>query len=176
MVMRVFFPLAALLAGAQALSSSLYQKRAGVDICANVGCSVALPSPLTGKSIAFGDIGEITPVAPFFLPDRSAQRVFLVSFGRRVCVSLRNSRPRQVQPCPYRGFSGRWQIEGHGLHYWSSESATILHTTDPPLDRIPIAAITDVPRHHRHFSTSVGKERGKQLQLPRSRDPGLLQG
>jgi len=103
--MRVFFPLAALLAGAQALSSSLYQKRAGVDICANIDCSVTLPNPLTGKSMAFGNISEITPISPFSCPIEVLNA--FVSFGRHVRVCVRNSCPCQVKPRPYRGFCGR---------------------------------------------------------------------
>jgi len=52
----VFFSFAVLLAGVQAMSSSLYQKRAALDVCSNVGCSVSLPNPLDGKTIKFGDL------------------------------------------------------------------------------------------------------------------------
>ena len=55
----MLFPLVALLAGAQALSSSPPQKRAGLDVCAYLDASCAFPHPLTGKSINFGNIGEI---------------------------------------------------------------------------------------------------------------------
>lgn len=171
--MRVLFPLVALLAGAQALSSSLYQKRGGLDVCSNVECSVSLPNPLTGKTINFGKIGEITLVDPsLVLSDQNAQPVF---FGRRVSLSFRNSFPLQLQCYSCRGFFGRWQIEGHGLPYQPSESATILRATDPPLDRALNIAMTDILRHHWRSSIFVGEERGKQLRLPRSRDSRLLQ-
>jgi len=55
-VMRVLFPLVALLAGAHALSSSPYQKRAGSDTCANIEATVEFPNPLNGKPITFGSI------------------------------------------------------------------------------------------------------------------------
>ena len=67
MVMRVFIPLVALLAGAQALSSSLNQKRGGLDVCSNVNVAVVLPNPLTGRPIPFGQMSEITLVDPVFL-------------------------------------------------------------------------------------------------------------
>ena len=74
--MRVIFPLVALVAGAQALSSSLYQKRGGTDLCSNVGCSVAMANPLTGKSITFGNIGEIILADLYFLlPDNGAEHI-----------------------------------------------------------------------------------------------------
>ena len=85
-VMRVSLSLVALVAGAQALSSSLYQKRGGVDTCANVKCSVDISNPLNGKTTPFGDIGENHPF--FFLSDNSAERVFLpLSVDTCLCLS-----------------------------------------------------------------------------------------
>jgi len=74
--MRVFFPLVALLAGAQALSSSPPQKRAGLDVCAYLDTSCAFPNPLTGKPIDFGNIGENFLMDPPF--DQSAEPGCLV--------------------------------------------------------------------------------------------------
>lgn len=77
--MRVLFPLVALLAGAQALSSSLYQKRSGLDVCAFIDASCDFPNPVNGKPISFGHIGEIIlldPPPP--LSDQSAEPVFRV--------------------------------------------------------------------------------------------------
>lgn len=65
--MRVLFPLVALVASAHALSSSLYQKRGGVDSCSNVECGVSFASPLNGKAIDFGNLGEAILVDPSFL-------------------------------------------------------------------------------------------------------------
>ena len=62
--MRVLFSLVVLAAGAQALSTSLYQKRSAVDFCANLGCSVSFPNPHSGQPTHFGNLGEITIVEP----------------------------------------------------------------------------------------------------------------
>ena len=58
-VMRVLLSFLALLAGAQALSSSLYAKRSGFDVCAYIDTSFALPNPHTGSLISFGQISKI---------------------------------------------------------------------------------------------------------------------
>lgn len=75
-IMRVLFPLVALVAGAYALSSSQYQKRSALDYCSNVGCSVSIPNPANGKTTDFGDIGKSIPVDPsFLLSDKRAYRI-----------------------------------------------------------------------------------------------------
>jgi len=94
-VMRVSLSLVALVAGAQALSSSLYQKRGGVDTCANVKCSVDIPNPLTGKTTAFGGIGEIILFSSY--PIVVLNAFFFGSFGRHVSMPFRNTRLCQVQ-------------------------------------------------------------------------------
>ena len=81
--MRVFFPLVALVAGAHALSSSLYQKRGGLDTCSNIGSSVTINNPVSGKPINFGNIGEIIPVLSH---PTVALNAFFASFGRHLCV------------------------------------------------------------------------------------------
>lgn len=86
--MRVLFPLVALVVGAQALSSSLYQKRGGTDMCCNIGSPVALTNPLTGKSMTFGNLGEIILVDPFYLlSDNSAEHVLSLSVDECTCLS-----------------------------------------------------------------------------------------
>ncbi|KAF9786666.1 hypothetical protein BJ322DRAFT_664639 [Thelephora terrestris] len=59
--MRVFFSLVALVAGAQALSNPLNQKRGGgSDVCSSSGCSLSFDNPVTGKTTNFGNYDQCT--------------------------------------------------------------------------------------------------------------------
>lgn len=82
--MRVLFFLITLVASAQALSSSLYQKRGGSDVCSNVKCSVSFPNPVGGNSVDFGDMSEFILLdSPF----ANAKCVFCLLIDQCTCLS-----------------------------------------------------------------------------------------
>lgn len=65
--MRVLFYLAALVAGAQALSSPLHQKRGGSDVCSNLKCPISFANPVDGKPMNFGNMSETILLCPSFV-------------------------------------------------------------------------------------------------------------
>lgn len=141
--MRVLFPLVTLLAGAQALSNSLNQKRGGgLDVCAYVDVGVEFNNPLTGKPMSFGHIGGSILVGPCL---RSLNQAPSVLFHIRcVRVSFGDSYPRQEPPHSSRGLFGRRYSKGHELRYRSGESASIPRTSDAPARSVLATTMTNI--------------------------------
>jgi len=102
-VMRVFLSLVALVAGAQALSSSLYQKRGGVDTCANVDCSVDFSNPVGGKTLNFGNIKSCLCLSgiPSFVKSDSALSKASIFVGSSKVSDFITSQVKQGKNCNY---------------------------------------------------------------------------